>query len=373
MVNKSATKEFNFPDFINLPHYLYLDDRLEGPAKIMAGFFCSLHHANRSIKASTEYLCALIQVKKRQLYKIFNQLEALKYISRSGSTKKRIIKWVYELSSKTIVTESETTSALQDANDLTSALQDTKLVHSSAPNYCTGVHIDIKEDTKAYKDLFLEPKPEKQKTCAQLLNTETKYKKQELIGLENLTYERRIEHTIKACAQDEECKTEFEAKFSAYDVTYQRMLEECTSHYTTQAKLFDRFKFLDWIRNTDPQRKGYKTKLQTKKESSFTYANLNKKQIELVQNLHWEKMHPDLEPKLKSLERAEGLRLVGLLDAANETIPYEVYSEEEKKTVNLMNGQAARLIISEVLKQSPAKMSEANRMALLGSIGRRIN
>ncbi len=148
MDNKKANKEFDLPAYINIPFFLYQDERLDKTATLLAGFFYSLHTANKDIFSSTDYLCFLVKVKKRNIYKILNQLEELKYISRSGSTNRRNIHWVYEASANIIISDSNQTSAPQDTSLQTSALQDTKLVHCSAPNSCTAVHTYIKEDTK---------------------------------------------------------------------------------------------------------------------------------------------------------------------------------------------------------------------------------
>lgn len=163
MDNKNTTKTFDLPAYLHTPQFLYQDNRLEKPATSIAAFFCSIHNAGKEITASTDYLCALANIKKRQLYNILNQLEALKYISRSGSTNCRVVEWIYNASGKITITEDESTSALQCTSDPNSALQCTQLVHSSALNYCTGVHTYNKEDIKEYKNTKnIPPNPPKE-------------------------------------------------------------------------------------------------------------------------------------------------------------------------------------------------------------------
>jgi hypothetical protein len=84
-----------------------------------------------------------------------NQLEEFKYIKRTGFTNTTKIHWIYNPNSNLTVVELDT-SALKDTSDKTlntSALEDTKLVHSSTLNLCTPVHTYNKEDTKDYKKL----------------------------------------------------------------------------------------------------------------------------------------------------------------------------------------------------------------------------
>ncbi len=144
---------FNLPTYINIPFFLYQDTRLEKSATIIAAFFYSLHTSGLTITASCEYLCAIAGINKRQFYKIMNQIESIGYIKRIGFTNRKKIHWIYAPKSSITIVERDTT-ALECTNvqELhTSALKDTKLVHSSALNYCTPVHTDNKEDTKDYK------------------------------------------------------------------------------------------------------------------------------------------------------------------------------------------------------------------------------
>jgi hypothetical protein len=152
MNNKNTIKNFDLPAYLHIPQYLYQDSRLEKAATSIAAFFCSLHNAGKEIMASTDYLCALAQVKKRQLYNILNQLEELKYISRSGSTSSRIIEWIYKASAKITLIESDPSSALECTSFSASAMQCTQLVQSSALHLCTPVHTYNKEDIKEYRE-----------------------------------------------------------------------------------------------------------------------------------------------------------------------------------------------------------------------------
>lgn len=154
-------KSFNLPAYIHAPLFLYQDNRLEKPALLIASFFYSIHTSGQKITASTDYLCELSGIHKRQYYKIMNLLEDCLYIRRSGFTNRKTIEWIYQPESKLIVTESDT-SALKDTSvqkPNTSALSDTKLVHSRTLNLCTPVHTDNKEDTKDYKNTSTSENP----------------------------------------------------------------------------------------------------------------------------------------------------------------------------------------------------------------------
>ena len=113
------------------------------------------------IAASTDYLSELGQIKKRQLYKILNQLEEYGYIHRKGFTNRKKLTWIHCPKSSITVIEEDTSalecSTVQQPN--TSALEDTKLVHSSALNYCTPVHTYNKDNIKDYKKLTTKDKP----------------------------------------------------------------------------------------------------------------------------------------------------------------------------------------------------------------------
>lgn len=189
-------KSFTLPAYINVPFFLYDDDRLEKSSTKIAAFFYSLHTAGLNITASTDYLCALGKVHKRQLYKIMNILEECQYIRRSGFTNRKKIEWIYSPKSTINVLELDS-SALQNTTvqELnTSAVQNTKLVHSRTLNLCTPVHTDNKEDTKDYKKLTtVNPNPssssfsEKQKTQLLELKSSNDSRSDELF-LENCSH-----------------------------------------------------------------------------------------------------------------------------------------------------------------------------------------
>jgi hypothetical protein len=148
-------KSHNLPTYINIPFFLYQDDRLDKAATLIAAFFYSLHTSSMKIIASSDYLCQLAGIKKRQFYYIMNLLEELGYIQRKGFTNRKKIHWVHRTKSEIIVNELDTSALdctnVQELN--TSAVQCTQLVQSSALNLCTPVHTYIKEDTKDYKKL----------------------------------------------------------------------------------------------------------------------------------------------------------------------------------------------------------------------------
>mgnify|MGYP001599677680 FL=1 len=150
MSDLNNNKKIKLPSYIYTPLFLYQDNRLEKAATIIASFFYSIATSGNQITASVEYLCLLAQIHKRQYYKIMNQLEEYKYIKRSGFTNNTKIHWIYNPNSSLTVIELNT-SAPKDTSDKslnTSALEDTKLVHSSTLNLCTPVHTYNKEDIK---------------------------------------------------------------------------------------------------------------------------------------------------------------------------------------------------------------------------------
>lgn len=169
-------KSFNLPAYINIPLFLYQDNRLEKSATLIAAFFYSLFTAGKSIKASKEYLCELAGIGKSQYYCTLNQLESCGYISRLGHTNNRKIQWVYRPNYEIIVIESNISPVHRnDVKELnTSPVNRTKLVRDPGPNYSGQPDTDIKEDIKDYKTTTTvtpEPPPssssffsEKQKT-----------------------------------------------------------------------------------------------------------------------------------------------------------------------------------------------------------------
>ena len=328
------------------------------------------------VKISISYIAKSAKVSERKVYEALNKLEYDHFLiqrlnyqhNKRGQTNSYLVSRDYAYYKPLV--QSQYTPA---ENDIGVQSQ-----YTPADSAVTPAENDIlldQEYNQESSQYFLEEKnkkslnpndyqetyyrqDKKEATISEQLNQQTDYKNKELGILTNLVYEQKITAIIKQCARDEECQKSFNAKFSGYDVTYQRMLEECTSHYTTQNKLFDRFKFLSWINKCNPELKGYKTKAQVIKENTFSYANLTKKQIELVQQLAYERLNPDRPAVLRSIERKEAERLESLLQEANNKIPYEVYSEEEKKTINQMNAVAAKVIINKTLNTNPIKESQ---------------
>lgn len=146
----SNTKSHKLPSYIHVPLFLYQDQRLDKAALLIASFFHSLFSSGNSITASTDYLCFLANIKKRQYYNIMNDLEKFKYIKRTGFTNRKKIQWIYIPGSSITIVENDTTAVqcttVEELN--TSAIECSKLVHSSALNYCNAVHTYNKEDNK---------------------------------------------------------------------------------------------------------------------------------------------------------------------------------------------------------------------------------
>lgn len=148
-------KSFNLPAYINIPFFLYHDNRLEKSAMLIAAFFYSLYTAGKTIKASKAYICQIACIGKTQYFSTLNQLEELGYIKRTGFTNRKKIQWVHCPESNIIVDESDTSPASrtneQELN--TSPGSRTKLVRDPEPILSGEPDTDIKEDTKDYKKL----------------------------------------------------------------------------------------------------------------------------------------------------------------------------------------------------------------------------
>lgn len=148
------TQKFNLPSYLNIPLFLYKDNRLEKSATLLASFFYSLFTAGKSIKASRDYLCELCSIGKSQYYFTLNQLESCGYITRTGSTSRRKIQWIYNPVSNILIDESD---GIYDEKNNVSNLNTspggrTKLVREAGLTSPGGrIHIlelDTKEDIK---------------------------------------------------------------------------------------------------------------------------------------------------------------------------------------------------------------------------------
>jgi cell fate (sporulation/competence/biofilm development) regulator YlbF (YheA/YmcA/DUF963 family) len=205
---------FNLPAYLHSPLFLYQDNRLDRPALLIASFFYSLHTAGQKITASTDYLCQLANIKKRQLYNVMNQLEDYKYIKRTGFTNRKKLEWIYSPKSSITIIENET-SALQCTSDQelnTSAIQCTKLVQSSALNYCTPVHTYNKEDIKDYKTTTTVP-PDPNLSSSSLFSSK---QTTELLDLKLSTDERSNELFLEHCTHHVETQANANSKYQRF-------------------------------------------------------------------------------------------------------------------------------------------------------------
>jgi hypothetical protein len=221
-------KTFNLPTYINIPYFLYHDNRLEKSATLIAAFFYSLQTSGLTIKASTDYLCQLANVDKRQYYRIMNQLEEYQYIKRSGFTNRKKIYWVYSPKSSITVVENETSvtecTSVQELN--TSVMDDSKLVSSMTLNLCHPCHTDIKEDTKENKCVG-----------ANATNTQVSSKKSQK------------ELAEYKALNNESIQTLFREKFSGLDITLEQLFSACKEHYEQKSLWATCDKFLKWIKS----------------------------------------------------------------------------------------------------------------------------
>lgn len=149
---------FNLPAYIQIPFFLYQDDRLEKSAMLIAAFFYSLYTSGLKITASKNYLCAIAGIGKTQYFSTLNQLESLGYIQRSGFTNRKKIQWIYSAKSEIFVDETSSSPAprtnVKSLN--TSPANRTKLVRPTEPILSGSPDTDIKEDTKENKKLTTE-------------------------------------------------------------------------------------------------------------------------------------------------------------------------------------------------------------------------
>ncbi len=259
------TSKFNLPDYINIPFFLYQDNRLDKTSLLIAAFFYSLFTSGKKITASVDYLCQLSQIKKRRLYDIMNDLENYKYISRSGFTNRKKILWIYDPQSSITLVETETSAAnctsVKELN--TSAVECSKLVQSSALNLCTPVHTDTKVNTKDYNKLTTVAQP--QSSSSFFLK-----QKKELLALK-LEQDSRTDELFL-----EECKDHIENQENNYS-RFQRI----SGLKKLLKKLFDDKEFFQAKKsNNIPEQ--IKTKLKTPDEYDFKRYSDNEPSYEWV-------------------------------------------------------------------------------------------
>lgn len=107
-----------------------------------------------------------------------------------------------------------------------------------------GVSIDFE-----YKETIFDNSYKKEKTCMELLDEDTNYKKLQDDRLSQIVYDQKIINVVQECMVDEECKVVYRGKFPEGEIKFERLLEECRSHYVSNDKLFDKYKFIRWITN----------------------------------------------------------------------------------------------------------------------------
>jgi len=182
----SNPKSFNLPSYINIPLFLYQDNRIEKASTIIAAFFYSLFTAGKSIKASKEYLCELAGIAKSQYYCTLNQLESCGYITRTGHTNNRKIIWIYRPSSEIIVLESDISPAARTSDKKlnTSPANRTKLVRPTGLNLSGIPDIDNKDNKKVNTTTTAPtPEPEPEKTISSSSNFFSKKIQKQLLDL----------------------------------------------------------------------------------------------------------------------------------------------------------------------------------------------
>lgn len=245
--SNNNAKSFNLPAYINIPFFLYQDNRLDKSASLIAAFFYSLFNSGLNITASTDYLCQLAGIQKRQLYRDMNLLEKIGYIKRSGFTNRKKIEWIYKPKSSITIEDDnpippnqpppkprpEKYNSVQDLNSSapkdtvvqeldTSVMDDIKLVSSMTLNWCHPRHTDTKEDTKDYKTTttVAQPPPQdvnpptQENRSSSLFFTEKQ--KEELLSYKIKKDDRSDETFVDNCAHHIENQENDLSKYQRY-------------------------------------------------------------------------------------------------------------------------------------------------------------
>ena len=85
------TKEFNHPAYINVPHFVLKEEKLDWFNKFLFSLFWSFSVSGKKIKMSNEYLSDLFGVSDKHIQNRIKVLEDLGFIKRSVVKYKRII------------------------------------------------------------------------------------------------------------------------------------------------------------------------------------------------------------------------------------------------------------------------------------------
>lgn len=291
-------KKFNLPSYINIPHFLYQDNRLDKAASLIASFFYSIHTSGNDITASVDYLCLLASVNKRQYYNIMNQLEESKYIKRTGFTNRTKTNWIYAPKSTVTIVELETNATqcttVEDLN--TSAIECSKLVHSSAVNLCTPVHTYNKDDIKVDKNT----------TTSSMFNFE-EYKQEEKTALNDsliANNESQLKEKFKTEAlTDTACNETFKSRFTGIEVTLIQLYEECCDYWSQKNQMVYKARFLTHLKKTPIDK--YKTgssasKYPTKEQRDAEYKKIEQREKESEQR---RQQDIDRSAKLKNIDK----------------------------------------------------------------------
>lgn len=186
---------FNLPAYLQIPLFLYQDNRLEKSSLLMAAFFYSIHTSGQTIKASKDYLCQLAGIGRSQYFCILNQLEEIGYIKRSGFTNRKKTQWIYSPKSELIVDDTDASpkprTNVKSLN--TSPANQTKLVRPTGLNLSGSPDTDIKEDTKENKKLTTEDQNPSSSSFF------SKKQKDELLSYKLQTDERTDELFLEHC------------------------------------------------------------------------------------------------------------------------------------------------------------------------------
>lgn len=98
-------KKYNLPAYINIPLFLYKDEKLTRTHLLLSGFIYSLHTAGKVIKVKNDYLSEMLDIHERKVPEALEHLEKLGYLIRIGLGTNRKIKWIFDPESSITVEE----------------------------------------------------------------------------------------------------------------------------------------------------------------------------------------------------------------------------------------------------------------------------
>ena len=100
-------KQFNLLEYINIPLFLYQDERLNRSELLLGGFFYTLFTSGKDIRTSNAYLSNLLKIHPRKVSENLESLEKNGYLIRVSTSVGRKIIWKYKPQSEIYLDESD--------------------------------------------------------------------------------------------------------------------------------------------------------------------------------------------------------------------------------------------------------------------------